>query len=309
MNNWEGLISAKDRTKIYLRKYIPAEPIAVIQIVHGMAEHGGAYDKFIEYLVHNQFAVFIHDQRGHGKTAAIEDDLGFFGEEIGWDEVAKDIIFISKMIRKEIKDIPLILFGHSMGSYLSRRVVQLNGGLYDGLIISGTGYDPGILRKLGVFISSAEAFLIGANKRSKILDFLTFGNFNNHFKFPKTKYDWLTRDEAEIDRYIKDPFCGFICSSSYYRELLKGIGIIHRKEEIKKTPPSLPIYIFSGDKDPVGQNGDGVKKVYGLYKDIGCTNVKLKLYEEGRHEMLHETNKDEVHQDVKTWIEETILNH
>ncbi|MEE6453154.1 alpha/beta hydrolase [Gottfriedia acidiceleris] len=309
MNNWEGLISAKDRTKIYLRKYIPAEPIAVIQIVHGMAEHGGAYDKFIEYLVHNRFAVFIHDQRGHGKTAAIEDDLGFFGEEIGWDEVAKDIIFISKMIRKEIKDIPLILFGHSMGSYLSRRVVQLNGGLYDGLIISGTGYDPGILRKLGVFISSAEAFLIGANKRSKILDFLTFGNFNNHFKFPKTKYDWLTRDEAEIDRYIKDPFCGFICSSSYYRELLKGIGIIHRKEEIKKTPTSLPIYIFSGDKDPVGQNGDGVKKVYELYKEIGCTNVKLKLYEEGRHEMLHETNKDEVHQDVKTWIEETILIH
>ena len=307
MNNWEGLISAEDRTKIYLRKYIPSEPIAVIQIVHGMAEHGEAYKNFIEYLVHNRFVVYIHDQRGHGKTASIEDDLGYFGDKIKWEDVAKDIIFISKMIKNEHQELPLILFGHSMGSYLSRRVVQLDGGLYNGLVLSGTGFDPGILRKIGVFLSSTESLLIGGNKRSKLLDLLTFGNFNNHFKFPRTKYDWLTRDEAEIDRYIKDPYCGFICSSSFYRELLKGIGIIHKKEEIKRTPTSLPIYIFSGSKDPVGQNGDGVKKVYELYKSIGCTNVKMKLYEEARHEMLHEINKDDVHHDVKTWIEQTVL--
>jgi alpha-beta hydrolase superfamily lysophospholipase len=308
MNNWEGLISAEDRTKIYLRKYIPSNPKAVIQIVHGMAEHGGAYKNFIENLVHNQFAVYIHDQRGHGKTASNEDDLGFFGDKIEWEDIAKDIIFISKIIKNELSDIPLILFGHSMGSYLSRRVVQLDGGLYDGLIISGTGFDPGILRMLGVFLAGTESMIIGANKRSKLLDLLTFGNFNNHFKFPKTKYDWLTRDEAEIDRYIKDPYCGFICSSSFYRELLKGVGIIHKKNEIKKTPISLPIFIFSGSKDPVGQNGDGVKKVYEQYKSIGCTNVKMKLYEEARHEMLHETNKEEVYHDVKTWIEQTVLN-
>jgi len=308
MNNWEGLISAEDRTKIYLRKYIPNEPIAVVQIVHGMAEHGGAYEKFIEFLVQNQFAVFIHDQRGHGKTAKNEDDLGYFGNQIKWEDIAKDIIYISKMIKNDF-NLPLILFGHSMGSYLSRRVVQLDGALYDGLIISGTGFDPGILRTLGVFLSGTESLIIGENKRSKLLDFLTFGNFNNHFKFPRTKYDWLTRDEAEIDRYIKDPFCGFICSSSFYRELLKGIGIIHRKDELKRTPNTLPIYIFSGSKDPVGQNGDGVKKVYEAYKNIGCTDVIMKLYDEGRHEMLHEINKEEVHHDVKNWIDLHILNN
>lgn len=306
MNNWEGLISVEDRTKIYLRKYIPSEPIAVIQIVHGMAEHGGAYEKFIEYLVHNQFAVFIHDQRGHGKTAKNEEDLGFFGDKIEWDDIAKDILFISKLIKEEF-DKPLILFGHSMGSYLSRRAVQLEGPLYDGLILSGTGYDPGILRKIGVILSGTESLITGGNKRSKILDFLTFGNFNNHFKFPKTKYDWLSRDEAEIDRYIKDPFCGFICSSSFYKELLKGIGKIHKKEEIKKTPCELPIFIFSGSKDPVGQNGDGVKKVYELYKGIGCIDLTMKLYDEARHEMLHETNKEEVYLDVKTWIEQHVI--
>jgi alpha-beta hydrolase superfamily lysophospholipase len=306
MNNWEGLISAEDRTKIYLRKYIPSDPIAVVQIVHGMAEHGGSYEKFIEFLVHNQYAVFIHDQRGHGKTAKNEDDLGFFGEKIEWDDIAKDILFISKIINEEF-DLPLILFGHSMGSYLSRRVVQLDGSLYDGLILSGTGFDPGILRKLGILLSGTEAFITGGSRRSKLLDFLTFGNFNNHFKFPKTRYDWLSRDEAEIDRYIKDPFCGFICSSSFYRELLTGVGKIHKKEEIKKTPCDLPIYIFSGSKDPVGQNGDGVKKVYELYKSLGCIDLTMKLYDEARHEMLHETNKEDVYLDVKTWIEQHVI--
>lgn len=308
MKNWEGLISAEDRTKIYVRKFIPDQPIAVVQIVHGMAEHGGAYEKFIEYLVHQNIAVYIHDQRGHGKTAKSEDDLGYFGDKVSWDQIAKDIIYLTKMIREEVSSVPLILFGHSMGSYLSRRVVQLDGDLYDGLILSGTGFDPGILRKLGVFLSGSESLIIGENGRSKLLDFLTFGNFNNHFKFPRTKYDWLTRDEAEIDRYIKDPFCGFICSPSFYRELLKGVGIIHRKEEIRKTPTNLPIYIFSGSKDPVGQNGDGVKKVYELYKNLGCIDLTMKLYDEARHEMLHEINKEDVYLDVKTWIEQHVLS-
>lgn len=308
MKNWEGLISVEDRSKIYLRRYIPSEPIAVLQIVHGMAEHGGAYEKFIEFLVANHIAVFIHDQRGHGKTARNEDELGYFGKKVCWEDIVKDITYISKTIKSEF-DLPLILFGHSMGSYLSRRAVQLDGILYDGLILSGTGFDPGLLRSLGVFLSSSEAILLGETGRSKLLDFLTFGNFNNHFKFPKTKYDWLSRDEAEVDRYVKDPLCGFICSSSFYRELLKGIGVIHRDQEHKKTPIHLPIYIFSGSKDPVGQNGKGVRKVYEAYNQIGCKDVTMKLYEDARHEMLHETNKEEVYEDVLKWVKDHVTTH
>jgi alpha-beta hydrolase superfamily lysophospholipase len=218
-----------------------------------------------------------------------------------------DVTDISKLAKSEVQK-PLILFGHSMGSFISRRAIQKEGKIYHGLIISGTGFDPGLLRKVGVVLSSTLSKMMGKQAKSKLLDKLTFGKFNSSFKPAKTDFDWLSRDYEQVKKYVDDPHCGFICSTSFFKEMLSGIGVVHLEDEVRKTPSNLPIYIFSGDKDPVGNMGKDVKKVHQLYQNSGIKNVTLKLYPKGRHEMLHEINREEVFQDIGDWIDNLQLD-
>ena len=306
MESWSGFIKIGE-TPIYLKKYVPEHPKAIVHIVHGMAEHSGMYKEFISYLLENNFAVYIQDLRGHGQTAQTDEGLGFLGHDVVWEHMSDDVSEISKLAKSEVQR-PLILFGHSMGSFVSRRAVQKEGKIYDGLILSGSGYDPGLVRKLGVVLSSSLAKMMGHQAKSKLLDKLTFGNFNSKFKPAKTNFDWLSRDYEQVKKYVEDPHCGFICSTSFFREMLKGIGVVHLEAEVKKTPSNLPIYIFSGDEDPVGDMGKGVGKVHQLYQKSGVQNVTLKLYPKGRHEMLHEINREEVFQDIGDWIESLPLD-
>ncbi len=307
MNVQESFVTALDGSEIYLRKWLPErDPRGIIQIAHGMTEHAGVYTDFIAALLKAGYGVYAHDHKGHGKTVKREEDYGHFKPNVGWNEAVSDVIFVSETIRKE-QTCPLFLLGHSMGSFLSRRAVQLKGELYDGFLISGTGGNPGILGSIGHKVATIEMKLRGEKTKSPMLNFLSFGNFNSHFKPNRTKFDWLSSDNSQVDKYIADPLCGFICTTSFYRELFSGVLEVNKLEEFKKTPKNLPIHIFSGDRDPVGDMGKGVKEVYENYKKCGVKDVTLRLYENGRHEMFHEVNKDEVFQDLISWLDKHIV--
>ncbi|HDR7515286.1 alpha/beta hydrolase [Bacillus mobilis] len=307
MNVQESFVTALDGSEIYLRKWLPErDPRGIIQIAHGMTEHAGVYTDFIAALLEAGYGVYGHDHKGHGKTVKREEDYGHFKPNVGWNEAVSDVIFVSETIRKE-QTCPLFLLGHSMGSFLSRRAVQLKGELYDGFLISGTGGNPGILGSIGHKVATIEMKLRGEKTKSPMLNFLSFGNFNSHFKPNRTKFDWLSSDNNQVDKYIADPLCGFICTTSFYRELFSGVLEVNKLEEFKKTPKNLPIHIFSGDRDPVGDMGKGVKEVYENYKKCEVKDVTLRLYENGRHEMFHEVNKDEVFQDLISWLDKHIV--
>ncbi len=307
MNVQESFVTALDGSEIYLRKWLPErDPRGIIQIAHGMTEHAGVYTDFIAALLEAGYGVYAHDHKGHGKTVKREEDYGHFKPNVGWNEAVSDVIFVSETIRKE-QTYPLFLLGHSMGSFLSRRAVQLKGELYDGFLISGTGGNPGLLGSIGHKVATIEMKLRGEKTKSPMLNFLSFGNFNSHFKPNRTKFDWLSSDNNQVDKYIADPLCGFICTTSFYRELFSGVLEVNKLEEFKKTPKNLPIHIFSGDRDPVGDMGKGVKEVYENYKKCGVKDVTLRLYENGRHEMFHEVNRDEVFQDLISWLDGHIV--
>lgn len=293
-------VYAKKWFDINIKKYK-----AIIQLVHGMEEHIGRYDEFASFLSNNGFIVVGHDHLGHGKTSNTDSELGFFTDKNGWFYLVEDIHILQNKMKQEYSDIPYIIMGHSMGSLLTRTYVTLyNEDKLNGIIIIGTSG-----QKVGLFTAKFLAKLImifkGKKYKSKMLASLVTGSFNRQFKPNKTQVDWTTSDSKVIEEHIKDtnPNCKFTVSAYY--ELFRGSIYLNKKKNIKKTP-NIPILIFSGDKDPVGENGKGVKRVYKMLKNTGKQDVTLKLFENGRHEMLNEVNRKEVFNFVLNWIKSKI---
>lgn len=274
----------------------------IVQIAHGMAEHAGRYERFAETLTKSGYAVYANDHRGHGKTASSQEEIGYFADNNGWEKVVGDLHTLTGIIKKEYFGKPVFLFGHSMGSFLSRHYSMLYTDDLSGLILSGTGGDPGIIGKIGLCIAKMDAKLNGRKTKSEIMNKLSFGTFNSAFKPSRTDYDWLSRDNNEVDKYIKDPWCGEVFTAGFFCDMLEGISYINKKENIAKIPKTLPIYIFSGTKDPVGSNTKGVKQVYNSFKKADIADVEIRFYEDGRHEMLNEINREEVFKDIITWL-------
>lgn len=279
------------------------DEIAVIHIAHGMAEHSLRYEPFITFLTAHGFVVYAHDHRGHGNSYTKKTNKGYFAKRNGFEKIVDDVTLLIDIIQKEHEDLPLFLFGHSMGSLVLRRLIQRYDTQVAGIILSGTAGNPGFIGKIGLIIAKLERLLKGGKKRSPLMDKLIFGNHNKRFAPIRTKHDFLTRDETVVDAYITDENCGFICTTSFYVDLLEGTLKIHRDEEVAKIQKELPIFLFAGDDDPVGDYGDGVQAVYEQYLEQGLKRVSMKLYEEGRHEMLSELNKMEVYTDVLNWLE------
>ncbi|WP_291650356.1 alpha/beta hydrolase [Clostridium sp.] len=280
------------------------KPKAVIQIVHGMAEWAGRYDYFANRLVEEGYVVYAHDHSGHGKSVNNLNELGFISKENRFYSMLEDTRRLNEIIKNENKGIPLILFGHSMGSFLSQRYIQMYGNTIDALILSGSNGRPKSFTKAGLFVSKLEILIKGNNKRSGLMDKLSFGGFNKSVKNPRTSFDWLCSDENEVDKYINDKYCGFIYPTPFYYDLINGLWDIHRDENIEKIKKlDIPIYIFAGDKDPVGYFGEGIINLYEMYKNTGLKDISYKLYKDGRHEILNEANKDEVINDVIKWLE------
>lgn len=296
-----------DKETIFYYKWKAKSPLrGIVQISHGVGEHAGRYQPIAELLQQEGYEVYANDHRIHGKSAKSHDHLGFYDGEDYFADAIFDMRKLTKIIKEEHPDKKIILFGHSMGSLLSREYVTKYGDDLEALILSGTaGFMKGI-GAVGLFSAKFLGKLNGKHRSNEILKNLFFNQFNKKFKPNRTKVDWISSDENQVDLFEADPLRIEDFSLSVFLDILKGSKKINKPPTFENTPKSLPIYIFSGDKDPVGEMGKGVKRVATNYKKAGIVDLTLKLYEEGRHEMLNEINKDEVEKDLLTWLNERI---
>jgi len=300
----------KDSLKMNMYKWEPKDKDSVkgiINIAHGMAESAIRYKRFARILVDNGFIVYAGDHRGHGLTCSNIEDLGYICDNDGFHTMVEDLKGINSFIKEEKPNLPIIILGHSMGSFLTQRYIEEYGDTVNGAIISGTNGNPGLMLNFGIFISSIEMRIRGRKAKSKLLDGMIFGTYNKRIHKNKTRVDWLTRDEEEVEKFINDPYCGTVFTTSFFYDLMNGLKIIHKEENLNKIPKSLPILIFSGDADPVGRYGKGVDNLINLYKSLGIKNLHYKIYKDGRHEMLNEINNEEVFEDIINWLNLVIL--
>lgn len=299
--------TGEEGLQIYGYKWLPEnieEAKGIIQISHGMAEGAHRYEPLAKYLTNHGYIVYAHDHRGHGQTGDKVGQIGILAKENGFEYLVRDLHKLSQMIRKDYPQLPLILLGHSMGSFVAQRYIMEYGNEIEGLILSGSNGKQGILLDIGLWMVKKEVEKIGRNTPSKKLDKLIFGTYNKQFGATRTPFDWLSRDEKEVDKYIEDPYCGGVFSAGFFYDFLTGLKYIGKLENKKSIPVTLPIYIFSGDRDPVGKNGKGILDLVKDYKKVGIQKVEYKLYPGGRHEMLNEVNKEEVMKDILGWVEE-----
>ncbi len=296
-------LSADGKTKIHAVEWKPdqGEPTAVLQIVHGMVEFIGRYEEFAEYLTERGFAVV-----GHGASVASKEDYGFFSEKNGNAAVLRDIHHLKKLTEKTCGDLPYYMLGHSMGSFLLRQYLCLRGGEIDGAVIMGTGTKPVPLLKLGRVLCRGLAAIFGWHHRSLLIDRMAFGGYNKHFKPARTTADWLTKDEAIVDRYLADERCTFRFTLNGYYNLFYSMETASRKSSLRRMPRDLPVLFVAGSEDPVGDFGIGVKLVENRFRKAGMERVTRKLYDTDRHEILNETDRGAVYEDLYNWLSEEI---
>lgn len=289
---------------LYGGRFTPAGEIkAVVIIIHGMSEHRLYYDPLARFLAENGYLCVNYDQRGHGDTAGkAGEELGHISDIDNFATLVKDAGAVAKALRAEFPDKPLYMFGHSLGSFVVQRFIELYGVLVDGAILSGSNYNRKSLKlAFGKKITDRLVKTRGKRYRSDFVTNIGFKKFNKRFEPCRTELDWLTRDEAMIDKKLADPMQGFGFTVSYYADLIKGFA--QTNEDMELILRYLSIYIFSGTEDPVGGYGKGVKKLYKVYKHLKIEDVTLKLYPGGRHEMLNEVNRDIVFDDILNWLE------
>lgn len=297
-------LTCSDDFQLFYRVWIPENHNvhSVVQIFHGMAEHSARYDRFARYLNGLGIAVYAQDHRGHGQTSS-DDDLGWFASQKGWQRVMQDGYELSLLIAQNHPQSDLFLFGHSMGSFLVRSLITQHSARYAGAVLSGTGASQGLLGVAGKVLARVRSVKKHGKRPDSLLDSLSFGAFNKAFEPSKTSFDWLSRDEAEVQAYIEDQLCGFVCTSRFFVDLLTGISMANNRRLMQKIPRDFPLLIISGANDPVGNFGKGVQQVYQAYRDAGIEDVTLQLIRGARHELLNETNRDEIHTIIGTWLE------
>jgi len=276
------------------------EPRAVVQILHGLAEHSARYDRFAQAATAEGIAVVAHDHRGHGPDYA-PDSLGHFADRNGWFRVIADVETVRTTIRSGYRRLPLVLFGHSMGSYIAQCFCMRFPHPADALILSGSTWPNRSEVRVARAIAWLLARLRGPRSAGKLMNRLSFGKFNDRFRPNRTEFDWLSRDPKEVDAYIDDPLCGAISSNRLWVDLLGGLLEISDPKSIARIPADLPVLITGGELDPVGGR-PALETLAAKWRDQGKKNLTLKIYDGGRHEMLNETNRDEVTADLLAWI-------
>lgn len=276
-------------------------PEAVVQLVHGIAEHIGRYEDFASFLAARGFLVVADDHMGHGKSVGDGEAPGFFPS--GWLGAVDDEIALLERVREELPNTPRFLLGHSMGSFLTRTLLyrRPDAGLR-GVILSGTGWQSGLALRLGRRLCAREERRAGERGVSDTLQNMVFGRYNRRFRPNRTEHDWICSDPVAVDAYCADPLCGFPVTVGLARDLLEGIAMNQRKDNLLKMPKDLPVLFFSGACDPVGGMGRGVERTARAFREAGMRKVSVRLYPGGRHEMLSEKNRDEVFADVLAWI-------
>jgi alpha-beta hydrolase superfamily lysophospholipase len=293
---------ASDGKTIHVQSWSGArEPKAVALIVHGMCEYGARYQGFARLLCERGYAVYAPDHRGHGKTAQNADELGFLAEKGGFFRVVEDILELTAIIKRQLPGKEIVLFGHSMGSFIARACIAKRGADYSACVLSGTaGRGP---YDLGRAIAALVILFTGKKRRTALLNDLAFDPYSKPFRPNRTRFDWLSRDQEEVDKYVSDPLCGFLCSNAFYRDLFFGLSWIHRKASMRAIPADLPLFLCSGSRDPVGGMSGAVEALAREYRAIGIIKVDCRIYPEARHELVNETNRDEVMRNFADWMD------
>ena len=305
MNHTTFWLTANDHSRLYVNQWLPdAPPKALIMVSHGMAEHGGRYVRLAEALCGAGYGVFALDQRGHGRTAD-EGTLGLFAEQDGWNKVVGDLASLNQHIGQQQPGVPIILLGHSMGSYITQAYLLHHSASLHGAVLSGSNFQPVALYRAARLITRAERLRQGLRGRSALIEFLSFGSFNQAFKPNRTAFDWLSRDPDEVDRYLQDPLCGFRCTNQLWFDLLGGLQQISKASNLAQIDPGLPILVIGGECDPVSE-GKRLKSLAHALREAGCQNLQLNIYPQARHEVFNETNRDEVTADVLTWLDQAL---
>lgn len=290
-------------SQVYATLYIPlGEPIGIVQIVHGMCEHISRYDRFMEFLAKEGFIVCGHDHIGHGSSSGSKELLGYFAKEHGYKYLVEDVHRLTLIMKKHYSHLPYFLFGHSMGSFVSRLYLSKYSHLLNGIILCGTGGSNPLI-PAGLAACNAVIAAKGPLYRCPSLNKLIFGQYNRRFAPARTTHDWLTREEPVVDQYLKDPYCNFLFTASGYKDLLRLVQLSNSPQWYRTLDPNLPVFLLSGDMDPVGNYGEGLEEVYAKLTKAACVkDVTPRLYPGARHELLNESNYQEVQEEIRAWI-------
>ncbi len=268
-----------DGPRLHVYSWLPdGAPKAVVQIAHGMAEHAARYGELAGHLVDRGFAVYAHDHRGHGRTVAEGEEHGHFDDHDGWSKLVDDLHRLNRHIAAEHEQLPIVLFGHSMGSFMVQQLLFEHPSDASAAVLSASNGRPPPIATLGKLIARLERWRLGKRGKSKIINAMSFGDFNKKFAPTRTDFDWLSRDQAEVDKYVADPWCGFMCSNQSWVDMLDALSRLTSTESLARIPKDLPIYLFAGDQDAVGDMGRGVKRLADAYRGAWLQQVTVKLY-------------------------------
>ena len=300
--------SADGTTTLYGRTWAPEHgaPRAVLQLVHGIAEHIGRYDRFARFMSDHGYLVCAEDHLGHGNTPENAENLGYTADKDGWVKMTDNVRALHERIAPQYPGILYFILGHSMGSFLTRSYLIRYPGTVDACALLGTGQQPESVLKAGLAACRLEQIRLGKRGRSKLLQSLCFGAYNSQFKPNRTESDWVCSVDEVVDAYIADPFCQVMPTVTLMRDMLTGIRFNQQAENLAKMDKTTPVFFLSGDQDPVGSNGKGVRAAYQSFLDAGCGHVRLKLYPGGRHEMLNEHNWQDVYDELLSWFDQQI---
>lgn len=276
---------------------------AVVQIAHGMIEHIRRYDAFARFLNEHQIAVIGHDHLGHGYSAKGPDDMGYFSDRDGSNLVIRDMYQVTRCARKRYPGIPIVLLGHSMGSFFARKYMTVFGNRINGVILLGTGSYSFAEAAAGKVLADGIGKIKGRRYRSRLLYELMLGSMNRRIADVRTPHDWLSRDMDVVDEYEKDECCQFQFSAGACSDFFQILTELASKKYFDRIPKLLPVLIASGAEDPVGNYGKGTAQVYEQFRELGLRDLEIKMYEGMRHELLNEIGKEEVYQEILSWLE------
>ena len=292
--------SADGKTQIHAIAWEPEEVRAVLQISHGMVEYIDRYDAFARYLTQSGFVVTGNDHLGHGASVTSDENHGFFAQPEPNRCVITDIHALRTMMQENYKDVPYFMLGHSMGSFLLRQYLTLYGEGLQGAVIMGTGAQPQGVLTAARLLCRILALFHGWHYRSKLVNNMALGSYNRTFEPARTPNDWLSKNTASVDAYCADPWCTYVFTVNGYYQLFTAIEAAQKNAG--RIPKELPLLVTSGENDPVGGFGKDVRAVYEGYCKDGIRDVTLKLYPNDRHEILNETDRDQVYADLLGWL-------
>jgi alpha-beta hydrolase superfamily lysophospholipase len=307
MQNKSFRMRACDGVEPFVYEWLPdLAPKAVVQIAHGMAEHAGRYARLAAALTAAGYAVYANDHRGHGRTAENAEQLGFFAERNGWCHCLVDMWRLNEHISWDHPGLPIVLLGHSMGSFMAQHFIAEHGEMLAGVILSGSGgaLPPGVA--IGKLLAHLERLRVGRRGKSQLVNALIVGRLNKRFRQARTPFDWLSRDEAEVDSYMADPLCGFPISVQMALDLLDGIARAATLAMQRRIPPQLSIHLIAGKLDPVSDGTRTLVLLRKAFESRGLPRVTHRFYPGARHELFNELNRDEVTRDVIAWLDALI---